>query len=203
MGKDGKTRCGWADSGTELMRNYHDREWGVPFFDDRTHFEFLILESAQAGLSWNTILNRREGYRHCFANFDPEQVARFTESDVERLMQDMRIIRNRRKIESAINNARIFLETAARHGTFCNWIWRFTEGRPLVNHWKNLGEMPAHTPLSDTVAREMKRLGFRFLGSTILYSHMQAIGMINDHLTSCFRHGEICGLQSFPVSADP
>ncbi len=182
-------RCPWSCK-TALEMSYHDEEWGVPRFDDAGQFEFLTLEAAQAGLSWLTVLRKRDGYRRCFADFDPQKVASFTPADVERLLQDASIIRNRKKIESAVNNARCFLEVAARHGSFSRWFWGFTEGKPIHNRWKEVHEVPASTPLSDTVAKEMKRLGFSFLGSTVLYAHMQATGMVNDHLIGCFRHGQ-------------
>ncbi|MDR3073840.1 MAG: DNA-3-methyladenine glycosylase I [Deltaproteobacteria bacterium] len=183
-------RCPWAMN-SEIERAYHDTEWGVPRHDDAAQFEFLVLESAQAGLSWVTILKKREGYRRAFAGFDPAKVAAFTQKDVDRLMLDASIVRNRKKIESAISNARIFLDLAAKHGSFSNYIWRFVDGKPLVNAWRAMAEVPATTPLSDAVAKECKKLGMRFLGSTVLYSHMQATGMVNDHLTSCFRRQEI------------
>ena len=189
-----RQRCSWYSKPTELMLRYHDEEWGVPCFDDHRQFEFLILESAQAGLSWSTILNRREGYRRAFADFDPERVARFTERDVERLMADAGIIRNRKKIESAIGNARCFLDIAEKHGGFCPWFWAFTDGRPIRNAWRRMEDVPATTPLSDRIAKEMKALGFRFLGSTVLYAHMQATGMVNDHIVACFRHEEVARL---------
>lgn len=188
-----RTRCDWA-AGSEPGLRYHDEEWGVPRRDDRGQFEFLTLEAAQAGLSWNTILNKREGYRRCFAGFDPGQVARFTRQDVERLLQDRAIVRNRKKIESAIHNARVFLDIAARHGSFSAWLWRFVEGRPIQNAWKNMRELPAATPLSEAISREMKKLGFKFMGATIVYAHMQATGMVNDHLISCFRHEQVRAL---------
>ncbi|CAK7059205.1 MAG: DNA-3-methyladenine glycosylase 1 [Desulfovibrio sp.] len=186
-----RPRCAWAVK-TDIEREYHDTEWGVPRFDDAAQFEFLVLESAQAGLSWLTILKKREGYRRCFAGFDPLQVAAFTEKDVTRLLADPGIIRNRKKIESAISNARLFLELAAKHGSFANYLWAFVDGKPVVNTWQNMTDVPATTPLSDTVAKEMKKLGFKFLGSTVMYAHMQATGIVNDHLTSCFRHRECC-----------
>jgi DNA-3-methyladenine glycosylase I len=184
------TRCGWAE-GSDLMIRYHDEEWGVPRRDDRSQFEFLILESAQAGLSWKTILQKREGYRRCFAGFDPEQVARFTDRDVDRLIADASIVRNRKKIESAVGNARLFLDIAARYGSFSAWIWNFTDGKPVRNARKSMSEVPPSSPLSDTVSGEMKKLGFTFMGSTIVYSHMQAVGMVNDHLISCFRYEQV------------
>ncbi|MDR0701001.1 MAG: DNA-3-methyladenine glycosylase I [Azoarcus sp.] len=182
-----KTRCDWA-VGLDLSIRYHDEEWGVPCHDDRGQFEFLVLESAQAGLSWNTILKKREAYRRCFAGFDPEKVARFTARDVDRLMADAAIVRNRKKIESAVGNARIFLDIAARHGSFSAWLWSFVDGEPIRNTWKEMREVPPSTPLSAAISKEMKRLGFRFMGSVIVYAHMQATGMVNDHLVSCFRH---------------
>lgn len=183
-------RCPWCLAG-ELEMRYHDEEWGVPRHDDKGQFEFLVLESAQAGLSWSTILRKREGYRRCFAQFDPEKVAAFTESDVERLLQDASIIRNRLKIQSAISNARLFLDIAAKHGSFSSFIWDFVDGKPIRNNWREQSELPATTPLSDAMAKEFKRLGFKFLGSTVLYAHMQATGMVNDHLTSCFRYKQV------------
>ena len=186
-------RCPWSDKG-DMGTVYHDAEWGVPRYDDAGQFEFLTLEAAQAGLSWNTILRKREGYRRCFAGFDPEKLVRFTQKDVERLMGDASIIRNRKKIESAINNARRFLEVVEKHGSFCRWFWRFTDGKPIHNNWTEAAQVPATAPLSDAIAKELKKLGFSFLGSTVIYAHMQATGMINDHLVSCFRHAEVRGL---------
>ncbi len=187
---DTKTRCPWALK-SELEIAYHDAEWGLPRFDDAGQFEFLTLEAAQAGLSWITILRKREGYHRCFAGFDPHTVARFTEKDEERLLLDASIVRNRLKIKSAIKNARLFLELADKHGSFSNYIWNFVDGRPVVNAWKDIKDVPPTSPLSDKVAKEMKKLGFTFLGSTVLYAHMQATGLINDHLVSCFRHAEV------------
>lgn len=184
-----KTRCAWAVK-TDIELAYHDTEWGVPRRDDAGQFEFLVLESAQAGLSWLTILKKREGYRNAFAGFDPVKVAAFTEKDVERLMGDANIVRNRKKIESTVTNARLFLDLAAKHGSFANYIWRFTDGQPIINGWKDMQQVPATTPVSDAMAKEFKRLGFKFLGSTVLYAHMQATGMVNDHVTACFRHKE-------------
>lgn len=192
-----KSRCPWCLK-SALEQDYHDREWGRPRYDDAGQFEFLTLEAAQAGLSWLTVLKKRSGYRAAFAGFDPQKVAQFTEKDVAALVSDPSIIRNRKKIESAIGNARLFLELAARHGSFSAWIWSFVDGRPLVNNWKEMAQIPATTPLSDTVSRELKRLGFRFLGSTVVYAHMQATGLVNDHLQSCFRHAEIRSLPPGP-----
>ena len=180
-------RCAWAVK-TEIERAYHDTEWGIPRFDDAGQFEFLVLESAQAGLSWLTILRKREAYRKAFANFSPAAVAEFTERDVDRLMLDSGIVRNRKKIESAIGNARLFLEIAAKHGSFSTYIWRFVEGKPIVNAWTEMRQVPPTSPVSDAIAKEFKRLGFKFLGTTVLYAHMQATGMVNDHLVSCFRY---------------
>ena len=186
-----KPRCAWAIK-SDIERDYHDAEWGVPRFDDAGQFEFLVLESAQAGLSWVTILKKREGYRKAFADFDPLKVMAFTEKDVNRLMLDAGIVRNRKKIESTISNARLFLDLAAKHGSFSNYIWSFVDGKPVINKWKEITQVPATSPISDAMAKEFKRLGFKFLGSTVLYAHMQATGMVNDHLVSCFRHKECC-----------
>ncbi len=186
------SRCAWAKNAGPEEILYHDTEWGVPCFDDRRQFEFLVLESAQAGLSWRTILLKRQGYKACFANFDPVKVALFGIEDVERLLLDARIIRNRKKIEAAINNAQRFLEVQAKHGSFCNFFWNFVDGQPVMNKWREITEVPATTPLSDKIAKEFKQLGFKFLGSTTLYAHMQATGLVNDHLIDCFRHQECC-----------
>jgi len=185
-----RPRCPWATAGA-LERSYHDAEWGVPCKNDAGQFEFLVLESAQAGLSWATILKKRAGYRRCFANFNPSAVAAFTQQDVERLLSDASIVRNRKKIEAAVTNARVFLELAAKHGSFSRYIWDFVGGRPLVNAWKTQQEVPPTTPLAATIAKELNKQGFRFLGPTVLYAHMQATGMVNDHLVSCFRYEEI------------
>lgn len=182
-------RCGWAVS-DPVYAEYHDREWGVPVRDDRKQFEFLVLESAQAGLSWLTILKRREGYARLYNGFDPEIVARFDEARIQTMLQDAGIIRNRKKIESSINNAQRFLELQEQYGSFCNYFWGFTDGKQLVNRFKDLSEIPATTPLSDTMAKDLKRRGFQFLGSTIIYAHLQATGLVNDHLVDCFRHKE-------------
>ncbi len=187
-----KTRCGWC-LGSPLYIRYHDEEWGVPVHDDRRLFEFLTLEGAQAGLSWATILNKREGYRKAFAGFDPVKVARFGTRDVARLMQDAGIVRNRLKIESAIGNARTFLQVQKEFGSFATYIWQFVGGKPMVNRWKTLKQVPATSSESDALSRDLKSRGFRFVGSTICYAHMQATGMINDHLAGCFRHTEVAG----------
>lgn len=170
---------------------YHDREWGVPVHDDRTLFEFLLLEGAQAGLSWQTILHRREGYRQAFAGFDPRAVARFDAADVERLLLDRSIVRNRLKVGSAISNAAAFLEAQAQFGSFDAFIWQFVGGRPKANRFTTWSQVPATTPESDAMSKELKRRGFRFVGSTICYAYMQAVGMVNDHLVDCARHLEI------------
>lgn len=173
------------------MRKYHDREWGVPVRKDQKHFEFLVLESAQAGLSWRTVLNKRENYRKLFANFDPVKVAKFGKAKVRELLQNPGIIRNRLKIEAAINNANRFLEVQKEFGTFSNYIWGFVDGEAKVNRWKTLKELPAKTPESDRLSDDLKKRGFKFVGSTIIYSHMQAVGMVNDHVTTCFRYKEL------------
>ena len=184
-----KIRCGWSVS-DPIYIEYHDLEWGFPVRDDRKQFEFLVLESAQAGLSWLTILKRREGYRRLYEGFDPEKVVRFDEARIQTMLQDTGIIRNRKKIESSINNARRFLEIREEYGTFCNYLWGFTDGKQVVNHFKSMSEIQATTPLSDTIAKDMKLKGFQFLGSTILYAHLQATGLVNDHLVDCFRYHE-------------
>ncbi|MGS2722745.1 DNA-3-methyladenine glycosylase I [Porticoccus sp. GXU_MW_L64] len=189
MSKQGNHRCEWCGD-SELYQHYHDTEWGVPCYDDNTLFEFLILESAQAGLSWITILKKRENYRKAFADFDAAKVARFNSRSVERLMQDAGIVRNRLKIESAISNAKCFLDVQKEYGSFSNYIWGFVGGKPIQNRWKSLAEVPASTPLSDTISKDMKKRGFRFFGTTICYAHMQATGMVNDHVVGCFRHRE-------------
>jgi DNA-3-methyladenine glycosylase I len=184
------TRCPWAGTQDFYVR-YHDEEWGVPVHDDRRLFEFLVLEGAQAGLSWATILKKREAYRAAFAGFDPAKVARFGARDVRRLLGDAGIVRNRLKIESAIDNARAFLEVQAAEGSFDRWIWGFVDGKPIVNRWESIRQVPPRTPLSDRISKELKARGFRFVGSTIVYAHLQATGMVNDHLVSCFRWRQV------------
>jgi DNA-3-methyladenine glycosylase I len=176
------------------MERYHDEEWGVPVRDDRKHFEFLVLEGAQAGLSWATVLHKRPAFRRAFAGFDPERVARFNSRSVERLLADASIIRNRLKIEAAIGNARRFLEVQQEFGSFDAYIWRFVDGRPQVNRWRRQPDVPATSPQSDALSRDLRARGFRFVGSTIIYAHMQAIGLVNDHLVDCFRYRECIGL---------
>lgn len=185
-----KSRCQWCGE-DELYIRYHDEEWGVPVRDDRLLFEFLVLEGAQAGLSWHTILKKRENYRAAFAGFDPRKVECFSSAEKAVLLDNPGIIRNRLKIDAAITNARLFLETAAKHGSFANFIWGFVDNEPIVNNWERLEQIPASTPLSGTISRELKRIGFKFVGTTIIYAHMQATGMVNDHLVSCFRHREV------------
>ena len=173
------------------MQAYHDREWGVPVHDDRRHFEFLVLEGAQAGLSWSTILGKREGYARAFDGFDPERVARYGEARIRALTLDASIVRNRRKIESAVRNARAFRTVQNEFGSFDAYAWRFVEGRPRQNRWKTAREVPATTRESDGFSRDLRERGFGFVGSTIVYAHMQAVGMVNDHLLGCFRHRDV------------
>jgi DNA-3-methyladenine glycosylase I len=173
------------------MWTYHDREWGVPVHRDRKHFEFLVLEGAQAGLSWSTILNKREGYRRAFADFDPEKVARFTPARVEKILTDPGIVRNRTKVECAVSNAKRFLALVDELGSFDNFIWSFVGGKPIVNRWSVDKQIPATSKESDALAAELKKRGFKFCGSTIMYAHMQATGLVNDHLLSCWRHAEL------------
>ena len=180
-------RCPWCGS-DPLYRAYHDQEWGLPLHDEQRLFEMLTLEGAQAGLSWLTILRKREGYRRAFAGFDPQLVARFDDRDVARLLADPGIVRNRLKVASTISNARAVLEVQARYNSLDAFLWGFVDGVPIRNSWRSMAEIPASTPLSDAMSKELKRHGFRFVGSTICYAHMQATGMVNDHLTSCFRY---------------
>jgi DNA-3-methyladenine glycosylase I len=187
----GLARCGWAR--TELGIPYHDAEWGVPVHDDRTLFEFLVLEGAQAGLSWETILKKRARYREVFTDFDPTRVARFTEARVARLLRDPGIVRNRLKIRSAVTNARAFLAVQRDAGSFDAYVWRFVDGRPKVNRWRTLAEVPARTPDSDALSKDLRARGFAFVGSTICYAFMQAVGMVNDHTTDCFRYRALAG----------
>jgi DNA-3-methyladenine glycosylase I len=186
-------RCDWAGTDPTYIA-YHDTEWGVPLQDERALFEFLILEGAQAGLSWITILRRRENYRKVFAEFDVRKVGRFDRRKIERLMLDTGIIRNRQKIESTVTNARAFLRVQEQFGSFGAWIWGFVDGTPIQNRFRRLADLPAKTPLSETISKELVRRGFKFVGPTIVYAHMQATGMVNDHLVGCFRHGEVAAL---------
>jgi len=184
-------RCSWVRLDNPLMVAYHDREWGVPVHDDRRHFEFLVLEGAQAGLSWTIILNKREGYRRAFDKFDPKKVARYTARRVAKLTSDPGIIRNKMKIESAIRNAGAFLAVQKEFGSFDAYCWRFVNGRTKNNRWKGMGQIPATSPESDAFSKDLKSRGFSFVGSTVVYAHMQAVGMVNDHLVDCFRYREI------------
>jgi DNA-3-methyladenine glycosylase I len=184
-------RCSWVSADDPLMLEYHDREWGVPVHDDRKHFEFLVLEGAQAGLSWTIVLKKREGYRRAFDGFDPEKVARFTARRIEKLALDPGIIRNRMKITSAVRNARAFLTIQEEFGSFDSYAWRFVDGRPKLNRWETMRQIPPTSPESDAFSKDLKHRGFGFVGSTIVYAHMQAIGMVNDHLVDCFRYQEL------------
>jgi len=175
------------------MQAYHDAEWGVPVHDDRTHFEFLVLEGAQAGLSWATVLKRREGYREAFAGFDPQKVARFTPGRVEKLLADPGIIRNRAKVAATVANARAFLAVQDEAGSFDAYIWGFVDGQPKVNRWRRIEQLPATSAESEALSKDLRRRGFRFVGPTIVYAHLQAAGLVNDHLVGCFRHGELTG----------
>jgi DNA-3-methyladenine glycosylase I len=181
-----RIRCGWVTD-DPLYQKYHDEEWGFPVHDDRKHFEFLVLESAQAGLSWLTVLRKREGYRRAFAQFDARKVAKFDECMVDKLLTDASIIRNRQKIEAAINNAKRFLEVQKEFGSFDAYCWVFVGGNPLLNKRKTLKDIPTTTPESDAFSKDLKKRGFKFVGSTIIYAHMQAVGMVDDHVASCFR----------------
>jgi DNA-3-methyladenine glycosylase I len=183
-------RCAWVGSNNPLMLEYHDREWGVPVHDDRKHFEFLVLEAAQAGLSWSIVLKKREGYRRAFSRFDPRKVARYTQNRIQKLTADPSIIRNRLKIESAVRNARAFLAIQGEFGSFDAYCWGFVDGRPRLNRWKAMREIPATSRESDAFSKDLKRRGFSFVGSTVMYAHMQAVGMVNDHLVGCFRYRE-------------
>jgi len=192
MTSEDKPRCGWMGDDL-LMQRYHDREWGVPLHDDRKWFEFLVLDGFQAGLSWKTVLHKREAFRMVFHGFDPRKVARMPSRDVERALQNKAIIRNRLKVRATVKNARAFLKVQEQKGTFDNFMWAFTEGCVIQNAWKTLEEIPASTPLSDTISKALKSEGFSFVGSTICYALIQAAGMVNDHLVRCFRHQELRG----------
>ena len=180
-------RCGWCGS-DEMYVRYHDEEWGVPLYDDAKLFEFVVLEGAQAGLAWLTVLRKRAGYRALFDNFDAEKIARYSDRKLDRILCDPRIIRNRLKVYSARQNARAFLALQEACGSYSDYMWNFVEGRPIQNRWTSLAEVPATTALSDTISKDLKQRGFNFVGSTIVYAHMQATGMVNDHITGCFRH---------------
>jgi DNA-3-methyladenine glycosylase I len=182
-------RCPWCLKGNELYVQYHDSEWGVPAWDDRTQFEFLLLEGAQAGLSWSTILNKRDGYRAAFAGFDPERIARFGKRDVARLMQDPKIVRNRLKIEAAVANAKAYLDFQEKNAAgFAQHLWSFVGGKPIQNRHAEQKQVPATSPESDAISKDLKKRGFKFVGTTIIYAHMQATGLVNDHIVRCFRH---------------
>lgn len=188
----GAGRCPWAsEKSGPLYVKYHDEEWGVPVHDDIIHFEFIVLDGAQAGLSWSTVLNKRENYRKAFAGFDPRKVARFDRRKIERLLEDPGIVRNRLKVESAVKNARAFLKVQKEFGSFDEYIWQFVGGKTIKNHWKTEKQIPAETPESEAMSRDLKKRGFTFVGPTICYAYMQAAGMVNDHLVSCFRHREV------------
>ncbi len=182
-------RCGWAKN--DLTVAYHDTEWGVPLHNDRKLFEFLILEGAQAGLSWNTVLRKRENYRAAFDNFDTEKIARYNQAKCAELLQNEGIIRNRLKIGSTVQNAKAYLKISGEFGSFDNYVWSFVDGKPIVNNWENIEQVPAKGDVSDAMSRDLKRRGFNFVGSTILYAFMQACGLVNDHLVSCFRYEEV------------
>jgi len=182
-----KTRCPWPGDDA-LMLAYHDEEWGTPVYDDRTHFEFLVLESSQAGLSWRTILHKREGYRRAFAGFDPRKVARFDEARVEALLRDASIVRNRAKVNATVRNAKAFLAVQRELGSFTEFFWSFVGGRPIVNTWTEVRQVPAVTPEAEAASAALRQRGFSFVGPTVVYAHMQACGLVNDHLVSCFRH---------------
>lgn len=186
-----KERCQWAQNSFEEYIRYHDEEWGVPVHDDRVHFEFLVLESAQAGLSWSTILKRREGYRKAFSNFDVEKVATYDKKKIDELVGDTSIIRNRAKIEAAVNNAQIFIKIQREFGSFDAYIWQFVNNQVKVGNWDRMGSVPATTEESDALSKDLKRRGIKFFGSTIAYAHMQAVGLVNDHTTNCFRYEEL------------
>ena len=195
MAVSGKKRCGWTVANWKkpdpLMVAYHDTEWGVPLHDDRKLFEFLVLEGAQAGLSWMTVLKKRENYRKAFEGFDPQKVARYNKAKIRKLLGDAGIIRNRLKIESAITNAKAYLKVQEEFGSFAAYSWRFVDGEPIINRWKTLKQMPATSFISEAFSKNLKQRGFRFVGSIIMYAHMQAVGMVNDHTTDCFRYREL------------
>ncbi|MCZ6904853.1 MAG: DNA-3-methyladenine glycosylase I [Acidobacteria bacterium] len=195
MAVSSKKRCGWTVANWKkidpLMVAYHDTEWGVPLHDDRKLFEFLVLEGAQAGLSWMTVLKKRENYRKAFEGFDPQKVARYNKAKIRKLLGDAGIIRNRLKIESAVTNAKAYLKVQEEFGSFAAYSWRFVDGEPIINRWKTLKQMPATSSISEAFSKDLKQRGFRFVGSIIIYAHMQAVGMVNDHTTDCFRYREL------------
>ncbi|HJP38138.1 MAG: DNA-3-methyladenine glycosylase I [Gammaproteobacteria bacterium] len=191
MAKGEKIRCPWSLGVSDEYRVYHDCEWGVPAYDDATQFEFLVLESAQAGLSWSTVLHKRDGYRQAFAGFDPVQVACFSAQKIDQLIANPKIIRNRLKIRSAVTNAQAFLAVQQEFGSFSAYIWGFVEGQPVLNHWRRQQDIPVTTPISDALSKDLRQRGFKFVGSTIMYAHMQATGLVNDHLIDCYRYQEV------------
>ena len=187
------TRCPWGET-NDLYIKYHDEEWGVPVHDDRKHFEFLTLEAAQAGLSWLTILRKRENYKKAYSHFDPLRVSKYGDKDIDRLLQNEGIVRNLKKIEASVNNARKFMEIKKEFGSFDNYVWRFVDYKPMVNRWKDVKEIPSKTALSDQISEDLMKRGFRFIGSTIVYSYLQAVGIVNDHIVRCFRYPQIISL---------
>lgn len=191
--KDDRIRCAWVGE-SEIYRHYHDTEWGVPVYDDRLQFEFLILEGAQAGLSWLTILKKRQAYREAYQGFDPAVIAKWGKREEARLLKNPGIVRNRLKIAASITNAKAFLQVQEEFGNFCDYIWAFVGGKPIQNHWKTMDEVPVTTMQSDALSKDLKRRGFKFVGSTIIYAHMQATGMVNDHTIDCFRHQEVAAM---------
>lgn len=195
MAKKEKCRCDWVVPADPEYLAYHDQEWGVPVHEDRKQFEFLILEGAQAGLSWWTILRKREGYRQAFADFDPVKVARFTEKRIEKLLENPGIVRNRLKVRSAVTNAQLFLAVQEEFGSFDEYLWQFVGGKPIQNKWRQMKDVPVTTDESDALSKDLKKRGFKFVGSTIMYAHMQAVGMVNDHTVDCFRYKECARLK--------
>jgi len=189
-----KKRCTWAQ-GSDLEKAYHDLEWGVPIRDDRILFEFLLLEGAQAGLSWTTILKKRENYRKAFNGFDVQKIARYSTRKKQALLADAGIVRNRLKVESAVTNARAFLEVQKEYGSFAAYLWEFVEGKPIQNRWTSMAQMPTHTPESDALSKSLKKSGFKFVGTTICYAYMQAVGLVNDHFTDCFRYRPVAAME--------
>ena len=183
-----QTKCQWATHQFQAYQDYHDTEWGVPVHDDQVHFEFIILEGAQAGLSWATILKRREGYRKAFANFDVKKVAKFTPEKIQELLLDPGIIRNKLKVNGAVTNAKLFLDVQKEFGSFDTYVWSFVNNHPIINHWTDMSQVPDTTPESDALSKDLKKRGFKFCGSTIIYAYMQACGLVNDHTTDCFRY---------------
>lgn len=188
------TRCKWAEGGNLDYIRYHDEEWGVPVYDDRVHYEFLILEGAQAGLSWSTILNKRDGYRKAFVDFDPAKVARFTDKRIAKLLENPAIVRNRLKVTSSVTNAKAFLKVQKEFGSFSDYIWDFVGGKPVQNRFRRDSDIPATSPESDALSKDLKQRGFKFVGSTIIYAHMQATGLVNDHITGCFRYKPVVAM---------